>query len=132
MAFITGNPVLMSLVALKLISLLPWVSHIEPLSKDASRLHKDCGEKLGYKKQNYICLCFLVNEHSLHLAGATNRSHTLKNYDTFTPSNILELENYMIVLAAMGKMLLWFWPVVLLAAVLLFLDYKREVANDNK
>ena len=56
----------------------------------------------------------------------------MENHDTFTPSNILDLENWFIVGAALWKMAAFFSPAILAVAVFLFIEHKREKANDNR
>ena len=40
------------------------------------------------------------------------------------------IENFMLVGQAMLKMSAFFWPVILAAAVMMFLEHRRECAND--
>lgn len=55
----------------------------------------------------------------------------MENHDTFNISNILEIENWILVGAALLKMAIFFWPVILVAAVFVYLDYAKEIENER-
>ena len=48
------------------------------------------------------------------------------SYDTFSPGNLLELENYIIVGQALLKMAFFFWPVILVGIVWIALTEKKQ------
>ena len=50
----------------------------------------------------------------------------MKDYNTFAPENILELENWIIVGAALLKMFAYFWPVIFVAIAILTFEYIKE------
>ena len=49
----------------------------------------------------------------------------MENHDTFAPSNIIDIENWIIVGMACLKMLSFFWPVLVVAIVLCVLESKK-------
>ena len=49
----------------------------------------------------------------------------MENYDTFTPSNIFEIENWIIVGQAMAKMATFFWPVLVMMAFYCWLENRK-------
>ena len=55
----------------------------------------------------------------------------MENHDTFNLTNIFDFENWIIVGLAMWKMFTWFWPVIVVFATILWLEQRKEVANDK-
>jgi hypothetical protein len=47
-------------------------------------------------------------------------------YDTFSPGNLLELENYIIVAQALLKMALFFWPAILVSIVWIVMAERKQ------
>ena len=56
----------------------------------------------------------------------------MKGYDTFNFANVLEVDNYILVGLAMWKMFTYFWPLILIAGFLLWLEKRNEVFHENK
>ena len=55
----------------------------------------------------------------------------MKNYDTFDPSNLTDLESWIIVAAAMWKMFTFFWPAVLLFAIFCISEEYTDRKKNN-
>ena len=55
----------------------------------------------------------------------------MKNYDTFDPSNLTDMESWIIVAAAMWKMFTHFWPVFLLFVIFCIWEERTERAKNN-
>ena len=56
----------------------------------------------------------------------------MKNYDTFAPENIVDIENWIIVGQAFLKMAVWFWPAVLVMACLFIYEHMIEKQKDEE
>ena len=50
----------------------------------------------------------------------------MENHSTFNLNNVLELENWLVVFAAMWKMFTFFWPIVVIAIVWFYIEAKKE------
>tara|TARA_A100000164_G_C21388659_1_gene532142 strand:+ start:165 stop:329 length:165 start_codon:yes stop_codon:yes gene_type:complete len=54
----------------------------------------------------------------------------MENHDTFNLTNIFDFENWIIVGLAMWKMFMFFWPILVIAIVLLMMENRKEIRND--
>ncbi len=52
-----------------------------------------------------------------------------KNYDTTNFSNVLDIDNWVVVGQALMKMAGFFWPVIVIIAILAFIEYRKETNN---
>lgn len=55
----------------------------------------------------------------------------MENHDTFNPSNILELDNWILVGSALFKMASFFWPVMIVAIIFIYLGERNEVKRQR-
>ena len=56
----------------------------------------------------------------------------MENHDTFNIANALDFDNWVTVGQAMLKMAGFFWPMLLLVAVFVIIEWKRERVNVAK
>ena len=54
----------------------------------------------------------------------------MENHDTFNISNVFDIDNWIIAGQAVAKMAGFFWPVIVIAAVWMIIEHRKETAND--